>query len=181
MAHSFLQRVEARREAKYIKRVKLISSFLRGWRNQASRRKLVVAFELSGALLLISGIGLMASLADAIPSWFGYLWFAATLLMMVLWTCLNITVDMIDSAPLTLLDEYQREQIQNLRALTYLCYTRLGLAFFLALIPVGTYVMNVQPEWGSFIPYGFGIFGIVTYIFVSTLPTVAYAWNLRDD
>ena len=46
---------------------------------------------------------------------------------------------------------------------------------------MGTYVLNEQPAWGHYIPYSFGIFGIIAFLYISTLPTVVYAWNLRDD
>lgn len=88
---------------------------------------------------------------------------------------------MVDSAPTSLLDEYQQEQILNLRGLTYRCFTYFGLVAFLALVLVGTYVLNEQPAWGHYIPYSFGIFGIIAFLYISTLPTVVYAWNLRDD
>nr|WP_120492141.1 hypothetical protein [Corynebacterium lactis] len=178
---TFLEKIEARREAKYLKRVEQMSGWLPGWRNQSGRRKLVVAFLASLVLLLLSGIALIFALADILPYWVTLAWSAVSLLMIAVWTCLNITVDMIDSAPLSLLDEYQQDQILGLRALTYRCYTYFGLVFFVSLIFVGTYVMTEKPSWGSYIPYGFGIFGIVAFLFISTLPTVVYAWNLRDD
>ena len=131
--------------------------------------------------MLLSGIALLGSLTDIFPGWLSLLWPVISLIMVVVWTSLNITVDMVDSAPTSLLDEYQQEQILNLRGLTYRCFTYFGLVTFLALVLVGTYVLNAQPDWGHYIPYSFGIFGIIAFLYISTLPTVVYAWNLRDD
>ncbi len=178
---TFLEKLEARREAKYVKRVEQMSTWLPRWRNQSARRKLVIALEVCLVLMLISGIALLGALTDVFPSWPSLLWPATSLVMIFVWTGLNITVDMVDSAPIALLDEYQQEQILNLRGLTYRCFTYFGLVSFLALVLVGTYVLNAQPDWGHYIPYSFGIFGIVIFLFISTLPTVVYAWNLRDE
>lgn len=178
---SFFEKLEARREAKYTKRVEQMSGWLTKWRNQAARRKLVIAFEVCLVLMLLSGIALLGSLTDISPGWPSLFWPATSLIMIFVWTSLSITVDMVDSAPSSLLDEYQQEQILNLRGLTYRCFLYFGLVSFLALVLVGTYVLNAQPDWGHYIPYSFGIFGIVIFLFISTLPTVVYAWNLRDD
>lgn len=178
---SFFEKLEARREAKYTKRVEQMSSWLPKWRNQAARRKLVIAFEVCLVLMLLSGIALLGTLTDIFPGWLSLLWPVISLIVIVVWTSLNITVDMVDSAPSSLLDEYQQEQILNLRGLTYRCFLYFGLVSFLALVLVGTYVLNAQPDWGYYIPYSFGIFGIVIFLFISSLPTVVYAWNLRDD
>lgn len=178
---TFLERLEARREAKYLKRIEQMSGWLPRWRNQAGRRKLVIAFEACLVLMLLSGIALIGALIDMFPSWLGLVWAAVSFIMMFVWTSLNITVDMIDSAPISLLDEYQQDQILSLRGLTYRCYTYFGLAAFLSLIFVGTFVLNENPDWGHYIPYSVGIFGIVAFLFISTLPTVVYAWNLRDE
>lgn len=180
-APSFFEKLEARRDAKYTKRVEQMSGWLTQWRNQASRRKLVIAFEVCLVLMLLSGIALLGSLTDTFPGWLSLLWPVISFIMIFVWTSLNITVDMVDSAPISLLDEYQQEQILNLRGLTYRCFTYFGLVAFLALVLVGTYVLNEQPDWGRYIPYSFGIFGIVAFLYISTLPTVVYAWNLRDD
>ena len=132
-------------------------------------------------LMLLSGIALLGSLTDIFPGWLSLPWPVISLIMIVVWTSLNITVDMVDSAPISLLDEYQQEQILNLRGLTYRCFLHFGLVSFLALVLVGTYVLNAQPDWGYYIPYSFGIFGIIAFLYISSLPTVVYAWNLRDD
>ncbi|OFT68567.1 hypothetical protein HMPREF3130_10805 [Corynebacterium sp. HMSC14B06] len=178
---SFFEKLEARREAKYTKRVEQMSSWLPKWRNQAARRKLVIAYEVCVVLMLLSGIALLGSLTDMFPGWLSLLWPVVSLILIFVWTSLNITVDMVDSAPISLLDEYQQEQILNLRGLTYRCYTYFGLTVFLALLIVGVPVMNSQADWGHYVPYSFGVVGIVIFLFISTLPTVVYAWNLRDD
>lgn len=180
-SHSLFERLEARRESKYLRRVNRSSTYLRGWRNQRARRRLVVTLEIGMALLLLSGFALIASFTESVPGWFGVFWPVVTLMLMLAWSLLNITVDMIDSAPDALLDEYQREQLFALRALTYRCYNIFGIVFFLALILVGTNVLIVQAEWGFYAPYTFGIIGMVGLLFISTLPTVVYAWNLKDD
>ncbi|MEM0810634.1 MULTISPECIES: hypothetical protein [Corynebacterium] len=178
---SFFEKLEARREAKYTKRVEQMSSWLPKWRNQAARRKLVIAYEVCVVLMLLSGIALLGSLTDMFPGWLSLLWPVVSLILIFVWTSLNITVDMVDSAPISLLDEYQQEQILNLWGLTYRCYTYFGLTVFLALLIVGVPVMNSQADWGHYVPYSFGVVGIVIFLFISTLPTVVYAWNLRDD
>ncbi|MDK6717702.1 hypothetical protein QP297_25790, partial [Escherichia coli] len=85
-------------------------------------------------LMLLSGIALLGSLTDISPGWPSLLWSATSLIMIFVWTSLNITVDMVDSAPSSLLDEYQQEQILNLRGLTYRCFLYFGLVSFLALV-----------------------------------------------
>ena len=178
---SWSEKMEARREAKYLKRLEQTSGWLPRWRNQAARRRLVITFEGCLVLMLISGIALIGAMSDMLSNAFGGAWSTMTLIMMVVWASLNITVDMIDSAPISLLDEYQQDQILSLRGLTYRCYTYFGLVVFLSLILVGVTVMSDKPDWGHYIPYSFGIFGTVVFLFISTLPTVIYAWNLRDE
>lgn len=178
---TFLEKLEARREAKYLKRIKQMSGWHARWRNQASRRKLVIAHEAGLLVMLLSGIALIGALTGALPGLLAIVWSLATLVMIVVWTSLNITVDMIDSAPISLLDEYQQDQLLNLRGFTYRCFNYFGIVLCVALVFVGTYVMNYEPDWGRYVPYGFGIFGTVVFLFLATLPTVVYAWNLPDE
>ena len=58
---NFFEKLEARREAKYTKRVEQMSGWLTKWRNQAARRKLVIAFEVCLVLMLLSGCLLYTS------------------------------------------------------------------------------------------------------------------------
>jgi ribose/xylose/arabinose/galactoside ABC-type transport system permease subunit len=174
-------KAQVRHEARYAKRLEQVSGKLPGWRNQKSRRTLVVAFYVMLALMFLSGIALIGSLNGSLPQWLSLGWMIVTVLAAVPWTMLNTTVNLISQAPLSALDEYEAAQIESWKSLTYQLYNVLTMIVFVVLIFLGTYIFVSEPSWGHLVPYTVGLFGIILYLALSTLPTTAYAWNLQDE
>lgn len=180
-AHTRKTKSEARREARYAMRLEQVSSKLPSWRNQKVRRRLVMAFYIGLALLFLSGIALIGALNDSLPQWMSLGWMVMSILVAGIWTPLNTTVNLINQAPLSALDEYEAAQIESLRSLSYRCYNVLMTVVFAALIFLGTYIFMSEPSWGYLVPYATGCFGLVAYLALSSLPTTVYAWNLEDE
>lgn len=179
--HTFTQRAEKRREARYLKRKAQMSGWLPGLRNQRSRRGLVAIFLASLLGLLVSGIFLALSITDVLSGAWSLGWMIMTFILLISWTTLNITVDAIDGAPMSCLDEYERAQIESLRSLVYRCFIHFGLVLLFVLVFLGTYVMSKEPSWGHYVPYFTGIFMLIPFLALTSLPTLVFAWTLPDD
>lgn len=178
---TFTHRAEERREAKYLKRKAQMSGWLPRFRNQRGRRSLVITFLASLLLMLVAGILLALSVTDVIGPGWGLGWMVMTFVLLISWTMLNITVDAIDSAPISCLDEYERAQIESLRSLVYRCFLYFGLVLLFVLVFLGTYVMSEEPSWGKNVPYFIGIFMMLPFLLLTSLPTLVFAWTLQDD
>lgn len=174
-------RMEQRRERNFLKHRAQTASWLPSFRNQPRRRLLVklwttgVIFMFFAAVLIAVGV-----LSDSAQPWLGLPWMLGTFAIMVVWIMLNITVDMIDSAPVACLDEYERKQVEGLRSFTYRVSLFLGLAGLLLLIFFGVWLMDVRPDWAAEVPYLVGIFATPVFLTITSLPTAVIAWNLTD-
>lgn len=177
----FLGRWQARRERTFLERREMMAGWFPGLRNRTMRRRLVVAYLALLALFVAAGGLLAAALLGAIPGWWGFGWMAVTFLAVPTWTILAIVTDNIDGAPTSCLDEYERERVEGLRSLAYRAFTWLGLVTALALVFLGSWVMNNGPEWGKYVPYFAGIAYLIAYLAILSLPTAVIAWTMADD
>lgn len=176
-----LDRWQARRERKHLKQIEQIQSMLPKWRNQRTRRKLVVALVILFALFPVFATLIFVALIGDGTLWLGAPWLVGTVALVLLWTCLNITIDAVDSAPASLLDEYERARMESLRSLAYRAFTWVGLLSVLGLIFGGTWLMAAQPDWAMFVPYSVGMFGLGIYLVLISFPSLVIAWTMPDD
>ncbi|MFC3850280.1 hypothetical protein ACFORJ_08900 [Corynebacterium hansenii] len=180
-AGGILDRWQARRERKFHERREQMAGWFPKLRNRAMRRRLVVAQLVMLVLFAVAGVLLAAALTGAIATWWSLVWMVVTFIALPTWTILGIVTDNIDGAPASCLDEYERERVEGLRSLAYRAFTWLGLFTALALIIVGTWVMNDAPDWARYVPYFAGISFLVCFLAILSLPTIVIAWTMADD
>lgn len=176
-----LDRWQARREHKYANQLEQTQNWLPKWRNQKARRRLVVALVMLCALFPVFGVLIIFAVVNDGSMWLGAPWFIATIALVVLWSCLNITIDAVDSAPASLLDEYERARMDSLRSLAYKAFTWVGLVTVLGFVFVGTWLMVTEPDWAVYVPYSVGMIGLGIYLALISFPSLVIAWTMQDD
>lgn len=177
-----LDRWQARRERRYLKQVDSMKAWLPKMRNQSARRKLVGVIVTTFVLFPVSGALLLYGLVNDDPAlWVWIPWILATLVSIISWTLLNITIDAVDGAPSSLLDEYERSRIESLRSITYRAFTWVGLTAVIGMVVLGTIIMTTDPGWGKYVPYAFGVFGLPVYLALICFPSLVIAWTMTDD
>lgn len=177
-----LDRWQARRERKYANQLEQTQNWLPKWRNQKTRRRLVVALVTIFVLFPIFGVLILWGALGGGSMWIGGSpWLIATVAQVVLWTCLNITIDSVETAPASLLDEYERARMESLRSLAYKAFTWVGLVAVLGLVFLGTWLMVNEPDWAVYVPYSIGIFGLGIYLALISFPSLVIAWTMQDD
>ena len=178
---TYLERSDSRRGARYLRRRELLSAKFPRLRNQRARRGLIVAILLTLSFMILAGIALALTLVGSLPAPWSLAWLFGSGVLVVLWTLLSISVDAIDSAPLSVLDEYQRAQIESLRSFVYRCFLFLGLILLVVLLFLGSYIQAQQPSWSYQVPYFTGVVMFFPFMLLTMLPTMVIAWNQPDE
>lgn len=179
---TLLDRWQARRERKFLERREQMAGFFPKWRNRTGRRRLVVAYLTMVFAMLVAGILLAAALlGDGGSGWWGLPWIVFTVLLVGTWMTLVIVTDNLDGAPMSALDEYERERVEGLRSLAYQCFTWFGLVFSLGLVFFGTWLMTERPDWAADVPYLLGLAFLIPFLVILSVPTAVIAWTMPDD
>lgn len=178
---SVLENWEERRAVKYLRQRDRMDRQYPRLRSLRARRRLVIVFEVAMALMAASGIALSLTTLDWLaPAW-SLTWVAAAVLVLVVYTLLSIVTGKLDNAPMAALDEYERSRVEALRSLTYRMFLWFGVSFGPLLVVLGTLINVYRPDWAHAVPYITGIWFLVSFLYLSTLPTVVLAWTTPDD
>ena len=181
-APGLLERRQDRRERKFRERRDQIAGMLPKLRNRAGRRRLVVLYMCSIAALFVAGIMLAVRLlGEDYPAWWGLPWAVCTVLLVGIWMMLFIVTDNIDGAPVSALDEYERERVEGLRSLAYQGFTWFGLVFSLGLLFFGVWLGESRPDWAADVPYLAGLAFLIPFLVLLSVPTAVIAWTMPDD
>lgn len=165
--------VEERRIARWEKLVSDSGSWRR-WRRPGPTRGLIACY--------FSAVGLLPVALVATLFWSPAIWLylAATVMMMVSWTLLRGAIDLKDSAPEEVLDEYERSVLATWRRRSQRLFSALLLAAGFAVMIIGTVFHERLTVIGLTVVCALTMFMIG--LIAGSLPAVGYAltFNTTD-
>ncbi|WP_448852034.1 hypothetical protein [Corynebacterium sp. 335C] len=173
------------RIATHLGEVERDSGKLRGLRTRRARRGLVIALGAVFALMALSIVALgVASAGGGGRAWatagiVGYP--AGVVLLIVVGTMLGIVTDHMADAPLALLDEYERAQVEGIRALAYQLFTWLVTALAAIMVCAGTWALVNEPDWAPAAAYLSGTTLLLVALVMQRVPDAYIAWTRPDD
>ena len=132
----------------------------------------------------ISAISLICALALAFSSYWSLLAMSvAMVLSCVPWTILRITIDSKDSKPLSFLDEYEAQVLDEWRRRAFKLSTFLLFVGGFATLLVGNWFLGggITGTIGTKYLLGAGYFLLFSFFISTTLPAVGYALTFNQN
>lgn len=137
------------------------------WRRPGPTRALIACY--------FSGLALAIVCLVATFVWFHFLWFylVAFLGAMAAWTILRSTIDVKDTAPVEVIDDYEAEVLDLWRRRSFNLFGALLLIGGVGVIIVGAF-FGRHIEVATMSTFA-GMYMLMLYLTVGTLPAVGYA------
>lgn len=168
-------RYQLRRAEKWQKYHDQAAKILPAWHTPGRRKFLITSYYLCLVLLLFCAI-LHVWWPEALSGWMAF-----TIVMLIIWGVLRVSICFRDSAPKDLLDEYEYSVIITWQSISF--RVRSGImAFIIFSITMTPHIpAKYQAEWA----YTLELLSALILILFVTLPTMVYALtfphNPEDD
>ncbi|MCU1695289.1 MAG: hypothetical protein JWR34_1352 [Mycobacterium sp.] len=168
---TILDRYQAYRTRRFLKKERTYANALPGWRNQRRRRALVVVLAATFAFMF--GVGVVCAFG---VTWAPLLWLPACLLFFPSWMALQIVSGRQGDAPEAALDEFEIQQRNSARSIG------LTVTQNLMLLPIGYLIIGSVLTRGTDVSmaYAGGLMALTVLMVGGCMPAMILGWTRSD-
>jgi hypothetical protein len=168
---TILDRYQAYRTRRFLKKERTYANALPGWRNQRRRRALVVVLAVTFAFMF--GVGVVCAFG---VTWAPLLWLPACLLFFPSWMALQIVSGRQGDAPEAALDEFEIQQRNSARSIG------LTVTQNLMLLPIGYLIIGSVLTRGTDVSmaYAGGLMALTVLMVGGCMPAMILGWTRSD-
>ena len=168
---TILDRYQAYRTRRFLKKERTYANALPGWRNQRRRRALVVVLAVTFAFMF--GVGVVCAFG---VTWAPLLWLPACLLFFPSWMALQIVSGRQGDAPEAALDEFEIQQRNSARSIG------LTVTQNLMLLPIFYLIIGSVLTRGTDVSmaYAGGLMALTVLMVGGCMPAMILGWTRSD-